>query len=55
MKLQKQLSKKTENKVYSKYVIVIPEKNIKESGLRAGDKLDISSGNESIILRKKRD
>jgi len=55
MKLQKQLSKKTKDKIYSKYVVVIPKKNVNESGLREGDELDISSGQGSIILRKKRD
>ena len=55
MRLQKQLSKKTKDKVYSKYVVVIPEKSVNESGLKAGDELDISSGQGSIILRKKRD
>ena len=33
MKILKQLSKKTKDKIYSKFVVVLPEKLVKESRL----------------------
>ena len=53
MKIQKQLSKKTDNKIYNKYVVVLPEKLIKESGLKEGEELDGEASEKKIVLRKK--
>ena len=39
MKLQKQLSKKRGNKIYHKYVLVIPNDIIEKSGFKSGDEL----------------
>ena len=55
MKIQKQLSKKRDDKIYHKYVVVIPEKNIKESNLEVGEELEAVVGHKSITLRKRRD
>lgn len=52
MKLQKQLSRKTKNKEYSKWVIVIPPKKIKEAGLKEGDELKVEVKVGRIIIRK---
>jgi len=50
MKLQKQ---KTDYKRgYSKYVIVIPEKTIKDSGFKEGDKLSAEAKKGEIKLKK---
>jgi len=51
-KLQKQVSRKVGDKEYSKYVIVIPEENIKESGLKVGEEIKIESSKNKIILTK---
>ena len=53
MKLQKQLSKKRGDKIYNKYVIVIPEETIKASGFREGDELEAESKKGEIKLRRK--
>jgi|TARA_Y100000310_G_scaffold270220_1_gene283897 bifunctional DNA-binding transcriptional regulator/antitoxin component of YhaV-PrlF toxin-antitoxin module len=53
MKIQKQLSKKTENKIYNKYVVVLPEKLIKESGLKEGEDIIGSAKKGEINLKKK--
>ncbi|MDP2925208.1 MAG: hypothetical protein Q8N99_02435 [Nanoarchaeota archaeon] len=53
MKLQKQLSKKRGDKIYHKYVIVIPEDKIKEAGFREGEELEAGAKKGEIRLRKK--
>ena len=50
MKLQRQLSRKTKDKVYDKWVIVIPPKKIKEAELKEGDELKIEAGKGKLIL-----
>ncbi len=40
MKIQKQLSKKRGDKVYHKYVVVLPEELIKKAGFKAGEDLE---------------
>lgn len=50
MKLQKQLSRKTNDKVYDKWVIVIPPKKIKEAGLKEGDNLEIEAEKGKLVL-----
>ena len=39
MQVQKQLGKKVGNKIYPNYVIVLPEKLIKDAGFKPGEKL----------------
>ena len=41
MKLQKQLSRKVGDKEYSKYVVIIPPKIVKEMNLHHGDEIDV--------------
>ncbi|GBE20325.1 MAG TPA: AbrB/MazE/SpoVT family DNA-binding domain-containing protein [Candidatus Pacearchaeota archaeon] len=53
MKIQKQLSKKRGDKIYHKYVIVLPKKIVKDSSLKEGDELEASAKKGEIKLRKK--
>lgn len=53
MKLQKQLSKKTNKKLYFKWIVSIPPKKIKEAGLKEGQELDIEIQGNKIILEPK--
>ena len=52
MKVQKQLSKKRGDKVYYKYVLVIPEEDIKKAGFKSGQELKVESKEGEIKLRK---
>lgn len=52
MKIQKQLSKKRERKIYYKYALVIPKECVKESGLEGYD-LEAQVNNGEIRIRKK--
>ncbi|KKP30758.1 MAG: hypothetical protein UR15_C0001G0003 [Parcubacteria group bacterium GW2011_GWA2_31_28] len=54
MKIQKQLSKKRGNKTYYKYVIVLPEMHVKESGLTEGEELYGETKNGEITLKRKK-
>lgn len=53
MKLQKQLSRKSGNIVYPKWVIVIPPEKIKKAGWKEGMELDIKIKNNKIIIKPK--
>ena len=53
MKLQKQLSKKRGDKIYNKFVVVIPPDVINESGFKEGDELVAEAKKGEIKLRKK--
>ena len=55
MKLQKQVSRKINNKEYIKYVAVIPSKIIKQSGIREGTELKINVRNGKIIIMPKKE
>lgn len=56
MKIQKHISDKRGNKVYYKYVIVLPSKIIKKLGFKAGNELktDVKDGKlvVSRVIRK---
>ena len=52
MRLQKQLSRKTEDKVYDKWVIVIPPKKIKEAELKEGDELKVDAKKGKLIIKE---
>jgi formylmethanofuran dehydrogenase subunit D len=53
MKIQKQLSRKgKENKDYYKYVIILPEELLKESGFKEGDEIKGEAKKGEIRLRK---
>lgn len=54
MKLQKQLSKRTKEKDYYKYVLNIPPMIIRESGLDEGDYLDVETKDGKIIIKQKK-
>ncbi len=50
--IQKQLSRRTDDKEYSKYVVVIPLDKLKEAGLKEGDELTIMTGKGKVLLKK---
>jgi len=52
MKLQKRLSRKYKNKKYYKYLIVLPEKDVKNSGFIEGDELEIETKKGEIKITK---
>jgi hypothetical protein len=52
MKIQKQVSDRRGDKTYYKHVVVIPEDKIKESGLKAGEELEVEAKKGEIRLRK---
>lgn len=54
MKLQKQISRKTQNKSYEKWTITLPNNLIKELGWKAGDEIGVNLKDECAILAKKR-
>ena len=51
MKLQRHKTRKDND--YYKYVVVIPEKTIKQAQLKEGDKLEADAEKNKIVLRKK--
>jgi bifunctional DNA-binding transcriptional regulator/antitoxin component of YhaV-PrlF toxin-antitoxin module len=53
MKLQKQLSRKVDTKEYSKYVIIIPPKQIEEAGWKEGTELEAIVKDGKIVLKPK--
>lgn len=50
MKLQKQLSRKSGNKEYSKWVLVIPPEVIKQAGLKEGQELEVKVKGKQLII-----
>ncbi|MCX6750711.1 MAG: AbrB/MazE/SpoVT family DNA-binding domain-containing protein [Candidatus Pacearchaeota archaeon] len=53
MKIQKQLSKKRENKEYYRYVINLPSELLKDSGFHEGDELEAEAKKGEIKLKRK--
>jgi AbrB family looped-hinge helix DNA binding protein len=54
LKLQKQLSRKVDNKEYPKYVVTIPPKQIEKAGWKEGTELEAIVKDGKIILEPKR-
>jgi len=52
MIIQKQLSKKRGEKIYHKYVIVLPEEALKDAGFKEGDELVAKVKKGEIKLRE---
>jgi hypothetical protein len=52
MKLQKRLSRIYKNKKYYKYMLVIPEKEIKKAKFKEGDELIVESKEREIKIKK---
>lgn len=52
MKLQKQLSRKVDEKEYPKWVITIPPKQIKALGWSEGDFLESEIKGQALIIRR---
>jgi anaerobic selenocysteine-containing dehydrogenase len=51
MKLQKRLSRIYKEKRYYKYILTIPEKDIKRAGFKEGDEIQIESKVKEIKLK----
>jgi len=54
MKLQKQLSRKIGDISYSKWIVTIPPKKIKEVGWKEGQEINVEVKNGYLILRSKK-
>ncbi len=54
MKILKEKSRVYKGQVYYKFKVNIPQTALSQSGLRAGDELDITFGKQELILRKKK-
>jgi len=52
MKIQKQVSDKRGNKTYYKYVVVLPEKVVKEAGLSEKDELEAEVNEGEVKLKR---
>ena len=53
MKLQKRLSRKYKDKEYYKWVIILPDEEVKYAGLKEGDELKVESEPGKIRLIKR--
>lgn len=51
--LQKRMSRKYKDKVYHKWIVIIPDEDIKYAGLKEGDKLNIESEPGKIRFNKR--
>jgi AbrB family looped-hinge helix DNA binding protein len=54
MQLQKQLSRKHKDKVYPKFTIVIPPKEIEKLGWKEGEELEPEIDDSRLIIRVKK-
>ncbi len=54
MKLQKQLSRKVNEKEYPKYTVVIPPKEIDKLGWKEGEELEPEIKDNKLILKPKK-
>jgi len=54
MKIQKRFLRKHKDKDYYKYIVNIPSRIIKESGLDYGEELEIKAEKGKIVLKKKK-
>ena len=52
MKLQKQLSRKSENTIYPKWVVVIPPKDIEKLGWKEGEELETKVKNGKLVIKR---
>lgn len=53
MKLQKQLSRKVQDKEYPKYVVTIPPKDVEKLGWKEGIELEAKVQDGRIVLKPK--
>ena len=53
MKLQKQLSRKTEKKEYPKWIVVIPPILINKLKWKAGEDLEAETKEDRLVIKKK--
>jgi len=53
MKVQKQLSKKVNGKTYYKYVVIIPESELKKAEIKGGDEVEVENKKGKIVFNKK--
>lgn len=52
MRLQRQVSRRTERKEYSKYVVVIAPEKVERLGWKEGEELEEIVRGDSLIIRK---
>jgi hypothetical protein len=55
MRLQKQLSRKYEDKEYAKYVVVIKPKIIEKLGWKDGEELDAEIKGDKLVIERGED
>jgi bifunctional DNA-binding transcriptional regulator/antitoxin component of YhaV-PrlF toxin-antitoxin module len=55
MKLQKQLSRKVESKIYPKYVMTIPPDCIQKLGWKKGVELEVKVENNKLVVQPKKE
>jgi antitoxin component of MazEF toxin-antitoxin module len=55
MRLQKHLNRKTENKEYAKYVVVIPPEHIDKLGWEEGQELEPEVKGKKLVISPKED
>jgi len=53
MKIQKVLSRKYKDKEYHKFILVIPEEEIKISGIKEGEELEAESKKGEIKIKRR--
>jgi antitoxin component of MazEF toxin-antitoxin module len=53
MKIQRHLSHKRGDKIYHKYVVVLPDNLIKDSGFQEGDELEAEAKKGEIRLKRR--
>lgn len=52
MRLQRQVSRRTERKEYPKYVVVIPPEKVEKLGWKEGEELEEIVRGDSLTIRK---
>jgi antitoxin component of MazEF toxin-antitoxin module len=52
VKLQKQLSRKVQDKKYPKYVITIPPRQIEQLGWKEGEHLESEISKQNLVIQK---
>ncbi|MBT3691400.1 AbrB/MazE/SpoVT family DNA-binding domain-containing protein [archaeon] len=51
MKIQRQVSDKRGDKIYYKYVVVLPEGVVKDAGFKEGEELVAESDKGKVVLK----
>lgn len=54
MRLQKQVSRKSKDKIYPKFVIVVPPSKINKLGWKEGTELEPNIKNDKLVIKAKK-